>query len=115
MIFFAYHGARRGEAEDGQRFEVDVELCGDLSKAAKTDNLEDTYDYDHIYNAVNKAMTTTRFNLIETIAEEIAHRILTIYPSAKVTVAVRKPHVSVTGVLDFAEVEICRSKDLSGD
>jgi len=108
MQFYAYHGARQGEAEDGQRFEVDVEMCGSLKEAALTDDLTKTYDYDAVYKIVKKSVTGCRFHLIETLAEQIAGNLLESYPAATVRVIVRKPHIPVPGVLDGAEVEIVR-------
>ncbi|MFH0765115.1 MAG: dihydroneopterin aldolase [Calditrichota bacterium] len=109
MLFFAYHGARRSEAENGQRFEVDVELRGSLKIAGLSDDLRDTFDYDRIFSAVSETMTNARFNLMEAVAEEISRRILVLYPHAQVRVVLRKPHAPVTGgVLDGAEIEIQR-------
>jgi len=108
MQFYAYHGRSRGEAENGQRFEVDVELRGSLRAAGLSDDLNDTFDYDRIFTVVSAAVTGSRFRLIEALAEEIARQILAIYPHAQVKVVVRKPHLPVAGVIDGAEVEILR-------
>ena len=108
MQFFAYHGSSKGEAEDGQRFEVDIELRGSLRIASLSDNLNDTYDYDRIYKTVSDVMTGSRFQLIEALAEEISRRLLVEYSNAQVKVIIRKPHLPVSGVLDGAEVEITR-------
>lgn len=108
MKFFAFHGNIKAEAEIGQRFEVDVELRGSLKMAAISDDLKDTYDYNRIYAAVHRAVTGSRFHLIEALAEEVSRNILKDYPSAQVTVTIRKPQIAVDGILDCAEVIITR-------
>ena len=41
---FAYHGVMPKEKRDGQRFVLDITLDCDLSRAGRTDRLEDTVD-----------------------------------------------------------------------
>lgn len=108
LKFHAYHGVSKGEAADGQRFEIDVELSGSLRHAARKDDLQYTHDYNKIYEVVSSVVTGERCNLIETLAEHIASGLLAIYPKAVVKITVRKPHLPVRGVLDGAEVEITR-------
>ncbi|MFN3820982.1 MAG: dihydroneopterin aldolase [bacterium] len=108
MTFFAYHGVRPEEANTGARFEVDVEIGGDLQRAGRSDNLKETFNYERIYRLVEKTVTGARFHLLEAIAEVIAQKILDSYPQAQVRVIVRKPHAPVPGVLDTVEVEVFR-------
>ena len=108
MLFFAYHGQNESEAANGQRFEVDVELAGDLSLPGKTDNLADTYNYELIYKEVKSAVTGSRFHIVEALAEDICRRIHAIYPQANLKVTIRKPHAPLQGVLDYAEIELVR-------
>jgi len=108
MQFYAYHGNKPHEAENGQRFEVDVELTGNFQVAALSDDLKDTYDFDRIYQIVSEIVSCSRFNLLEALTEEICRRLLKDYPNVQVRVAVRKPHPSIAGVLDYAEVELVR-------
>lgn len=110
MAFYAYHGVRPEEANTGARFEVDVELGGNLSRAGKTDNLKDTFNYERVYRLVERMVTGARFHLLEALAETIAQKLLDAYPEAQVKVVVRKPHAPVPGVLDTVEVEIYRKR-----
>ena len=43
-----YHGLFDVERENGQPFIVDVELTLDLSKAGKSDDLNDSIDYNDV-------------------------------------------------------------------
>ena len=108
MRFFAHHGLDESEGKTGQRFEVDVEMRGSVRLAALSDDIKQTFDFNRIFSTVSEAVTTTRFNLIEALAEEIARRLMQIYPRSQVRVIVRKPNLPVSGIVDGAEVEITR-------
>lgn len=56
MEFFARHGCFPEEQTLGNMFCVDVRIEADLSKAAQSDLLEDTLDYQHIYSIVKREM-----------------------------------------------------------
>ena len=108
MRFFAHHGLDESEGKTGQRFEVDVEMRGSVRLAVLSDDIKQTFDFNRIFSTVSEAVTTTRFNLIEALAEEIARRLMQIYPRSQVRVIVRKPNLPVSGIVDGAEVEITR-------
>ena len=73
---FGRHGCSIEEQTLGQKFYVDVELNLDLSKAGRSDNFDDTVDYVKILELVEKIVGGTPRRLIETVAEEIAEKIL---------------------------------------
>ena len=49
MVFYGFHGMSEAEQELGQRFDVDLVVRLDLSKAGASDMLEDTISYTHLY------------------------------------------------------------------
>lgn len=108
MVFYAYHGVYGAERELGQQFAVDVELEKDLQPAGRTDDLELSVDYQAVYHLVRKTVEEWDFALIEALAEAIAQGVLDRFSVDAVVVRVRKPHVPIGGLLDFAEVEIRR-------
>ncbi len=108
LTFFAHHGVLAHEQENGQNFEIDVELAGDLSLAGKSDEISQAYDYDRVYRVVESVVTGTRFNLIEALAEELCAKILAIYPDLVVRVRVRKPQAPLPGPFGTVEVEVTR-------
>lgn len=108
MIFYAHHGYYQAERDLGQKFEVDVELGCDFSRAVKTDRLEDTVNYRQVYQQVSQIFNSYKFTLLETVADKIAHQILENFPVSLVRIRVRKPQVAMNGFLDNVEVEICR-------
>jgi dihydroneopterin aldolase len=106
---YAYHGAHAHEREHGARFEIDVELEAALDKAVKSDELADTIDYIEIQKIVVAASTAKRFNLLESLADEIATQLLAVFLASEAIVRVRKPGVSAGVVLDTVEIE-CRKR-----
>ncbi len=110
MVFYGYHGVSESEKNLGGKFEIDLDLELDLKKACRTDNLEDTLNYELIYKTVESCINLKKFYLIEALANSIAESIFHKYAVEKLTIRVRKPHAPVKGVLDTVEVEIQRRK-----
>jgi dihydroneopterin aldolase len=109
MVFYGYHGVFEGERELGQKFEVDVELITDLAIPGQSDDLEQSINYVDVYTIVQEIVQERTYNLIEAVAESIAGEILSAYSVKYIIVRVRKPGVSMGGILDYVEVEIVRS------
>lgn len=111
MAFMARHGVHPEEKVTAQRFEIDVELETDLQPAGLEDDLARTLDYGRVYETVRTIVESTTFNLIEALAEAIAHELLADFPPLdEVVVRVRKPQVDLGGPLAHASVEIRRRR-----
>lgn len=111
MMFYSYHGASRAERETGRRYEVDVELHADLSRAADSDRLNDTINYTRVYDTVAEIILQNKFNLLETIAARITREIKEGYDVDRVIVRVRKKIPPIPGNLDHIEVEFDSQTD----
>ncbi|HPM58793.1 MAG TPA: dihydroneopterin aldolase [bacterium] len=110
MAFHAYHGLQQEEIENGQRFEVDVELHFDAVPAGRSDRISDTIDVREIYALVRRVVMERRFFLIEAVAEHIAAEILERFPAGGVLVRVRKPFAPLGGLANGSEIEIIRHR-----
>jgi len=110
MIFHAYHGLEQDEIKNGQRFEVDVDLVLDVSRAGQSDHLRDTVDVRAIYDLVEKVVVQERCFLIEAVGERIAAGILGKFPVEEVAVIVRKPFAPLGGLANGTEIEITRRR-----
>jgi dihydroneopterin aldolase len=112
MAFQARHGVEAWEKVEAQRFEVDVELILDVQPAGLDDDLARTIDYAGVYQITRQVVESTTFNLIEALAEAIAHEVLGAHALVgEVIVRVRKPEVRLGGPLAYAGVEIRRMRD----
>jgi len=111
MTFHAHHGLEDHEIENGQRFEIDVEMLFDASKAAQSDQLKDTVDVRKVYKEIKKSVLEKRFYLLEALAQRVADDILNNYDIDAVTVRVRKPVAPLGGLSNGTELEITRSRE----
>jgi dihydroneopterin aldolase len=110
MMFYGRHGVHPAERELGQRFEVDVELGFDLSRAMASDALQDTIDYGRAYTIVREEVEEHEYQLLEALAGAMVRRLLTELPIIDVLVRVRKPQVPLHGILSYAAVEVYRRR-----
>jgi dihydroneopterin aldolase len=112
MAFHERHGVNEREKVEPQRYEVDVELEVDTAAAGRTDDLAETVDYRDVHAAVRAVLEGPSVDLIETLAESIAERLLRADARVgAVVVRVRKPEVRLGGPLEYAAVEIRRARD----
>jgi dihydroneopterin aldolase len=89
----AFHGVYDVEKEKGNDFVIDVYLFAEISQSAYTDHLEDTLDYQKVYDLVLQEMKNP-VNLLEYLARRIAERILNAFPSlhsVRLRVTKKKP------------------------
>jgi dihydroneopterin aldolase len=79
MEFYGYHGVLAHEKEGGNTFVVNLEMEVDSTKAGMTDHLDDTVNYQLIYNAIRKQMEIPA-NLLEHLAHRIAEKLMNKFP-----------------------------------
>lgn len=79
------------EREVKQTVSIDLELPVDAARAAASDHVDDSVNYKAVAKAVIALVQESRFQLIETMAEEIARLILNEHGVAWVRVSVSKP------------------------
>ena len=109
-VFYAYHGAMKEEQHIGGKFEADVDIFTDFSKAAENDDLSKTINYDEVYKFMNNIVHEKKYYLIESLATVIADEILKKFTGIdKIKVKVRKRSVPVGGVIDFVEAVVEKS------
>lgn len=110
MQFYGYHGALKEENVLGQRFNVSVSLAADLSDAGESDDLSKTVNYAEAYAFIQKIVEGEAVQLIETVAERIATKILQEYAGRVVgiRVVVVKPDPPIRGHYTSVSVEIER-------
>ena len=79
LEFYSHHGLHSYEREEGGKFRVDVKISANTEKAEVTDAIQDTLDYERVYQLVAIHMNTP-VNLLETLAASIANDILNGFP-----------------------------------
>ena len=113
--FYGYHGVLSEEQSVGGKFEADVDMYTDFSRAAERDRLKETINYHEVYKLLYRLALEEKHYLIETLAMKIADRILESFPGVqKVAVRVRKNNPPLGGVVDCVEVEVEKSRQKNG-
>ena len=110
MTFYGYHGVYDFEKEKGTDFEIDLELFTSLLKSSKSDNIEDTINYEDIYELVKKAFKSKSYFLLEKLADSISMSIFKEHKIDKLIIRVRKINAPLNGKLDSVEIELKREK-----
>ncbi|HXM71814.1 MAG TPA: dihydroneopterin aldolase [Candidatus Dormibacteraeota bacterium] len=109
MSFQGRHGVRPAERERPQEFKVDVELDCDLSEPGSTDQIEDTVDYRQVHTIAKEVIEGDSKQLLETLAGQIAERVLKLPRVAGVSVRIAKRPESMQPI-DAAAVRINRTR-----
>jgi dihydroneopterin aldolase len=106
-VFYGHHGVMEEENRLGGRYEVDVEADLDLADAVASDDLNDTINYEAIYDIVKAQVTQHEYALIERLAGLIVQEVAAAYPALDaVRVTVRKIGPPVGGLADRSEVTL---------
>lgn len=105
-----FHGVFDHERREGQIFSADLDLELSLADAAASDDVADTVDYGAVAEAASAVLAGEPRNLIETVAADIAARVLQFDRVEAVTVTVHKPQAPITVPFDDVAVTIRRSR-----
>ena len=79
MQLFGFHGVNAEDKSLGQLYVVYLAVEMDLSIPGKSDRLEDTVSYTHLYRSVQKVIEGESRNLHDAAAETVAGRISVSY------------------------------------
>jgi len=110
-VFYAFHGVADGEQDLGGKYEVDMEAYFDFRKAAETDSLTDTIDYEKAYNYIKNVVCQKKYMLIETVCYRIVDEIFSKFSRIeRLRVKVRKYNPPLKGVVEYVEAEVFRER-----
>ncbi len=106
MEFYAYHGCFREEQVIGNRFLVDLEVDVDTTEAEVSDRLQDTLNYQALYEEIKQAMAN-KSHLLEHIARRIIDTLIAKYPQIKrAKLKVSKMNPPMGGKMGSVSVEL---------
>lgn len=88
----AKHGYYKVEHSKAQYFVVSVFAKIDVKDAGDTDDLSKTLNYEHIRNYIHEVLEQSPVNLLESLAEQIAEKVLQ-HHVISVDVEIEKPDV----------------------
>jgi dihydroneopterin aldolase/2-amino-4-hydroxy-6-hydroxymethyldihydropteridine diphosphokinase len=106
---YGYHGVYEYEKSRGQYFFVSLELTLESCFFDTADELDCTVNYAEVCESVASIVKESRFDLIESLAENIAKTLLLTYPGlAGVSVTVEKPDAPVSAEFQTIGVTVSR-------
>lgn len=116
MEFYGYHGYYEAEQIIGNNYQVDVYVTLlETIEAGKTDELKDTFNYNHIYQIAKKIITETKSKLLEHLAQQIIdnlHNISAFNMKVKVRVSKINPPFESKVQRTYVEIEKKLEKNL---
>ncbi|MFA5713123.1 MAG: dihydroneopterin aldolase [Bacteroidales bacterium] len=106
MEFWAYHGHFTQEQIIGNRFVVSVAVEYDISKAGRSDLLEDALNYQELYSVVEREMAHTS-HLLESVASRIVDALFNTFPQIEgVSLELSKINPPLGGKLHSSKVTL---------
>lgn len=106
------HGVFEHEKDEGHDFLVDVDMSVDTRSAGRDDALERSVSYADAATIVEEVVSGESVDLIETLAERIAQRVLAHHALVReVSVCVHKPSAPIPQPFADARVRITRRAD----
>ncbi|MFY9270143.1 MAG: dihydroneopterin aldolase [Candidatus Manganitrophaceae bacterium] len=108
--FHGHCGVTEAERITGQRLSVDIEIEYDVKKAAESDRIEDTVDYNRLSKEIVRLGRETKVHLIETLAERIAGKVLEDLGISSARVCLKKCLPPVEEIRGGVMIEIYRTR-----
>ena len=109
ITIFGFYGVSPAEREVGQKIQIDLDLYTDLTRACRTDALQDTINYEAAYSTVMEVVGgDKRFRLLEALGEEICGAIVSEFAVSRVVIRLRKLNLPFPNNLSHVEVELTR-------
>ena len=79
------------ERKTKQKISIDLEFPASVKQAARRDSLKDAINYKKIADRITGFVSTSRFYLIETLAERLAETLLREFKLRGLLLRIRKP------------------------
>ncbi len=106
---FGNHGVFPEENKLGQKFLVNAVLYTSTREAGKTDDLTKSIHYGEVSHFITKYMMEHTFQLIESVAEQLAEALLLQFEHLKwIDLEIQKPWAPIGLPLESVSVEISR-------
>ncbi len=106
LEFFAHHGYYEEEQKIGNKYTVDVEICLNGNVDYSLDQIDDTINYEEVYEIV-KAVMHSPTKLLEALADRINKKIKAKFPHIQYSnTTVSKHNPPIKGICKKASVSL---------
>ena len=106
LELFGYHGLYNDEINNGQIFilNIDYSMYLDIDNI-RSDKIDNLVDYTHVLNQIEKIFNNKRYNLLESLIDEMYKQLNKNYKFEKLDITISKKISSLTNLkLDSMEV-----------
>jgi dihydroneopterin aldolase len=113
ITVFGFYGVSPAEREVGQKIQIDLDIHADLSRACRSDALQDTINYESVYSKVLEVVGgDQRYRLLEALGDEICAAVIAGFPVTRVEIRLRKLNLPFPNHLSYVEVSLVRDAPL---
>jgi len=105
----ATHGLHEVEKTKPQIFEIDVAIS--FRKKTCDDNIENSINYEDVYNTIVDIFKNNSFSLLETLGERIISSICETEGVKSISTTIRKPEIAFDDNYNCVEVSINSSNE----
>ena len=91
------------EKRNPQNISIDLEMQTDTKKSSQSDSIEDALDYKKVSKRAKQFIQDSQFNLIETLAENLAQIILEEFDVQWLKLSISKPYA----IRDSKNIGVC--------
>jgi dihydroneopterin aldolase len=110
MEFHAFHGFYDFEREQGNDFVIDVHVTTDFDKAAQSDDLSGTVNYETIYAIVKEEMQESN-KLLERLAQRMITKMFEAFDLAEcIEISIAKQNPPIEGAIKQSRIRMVRSR-----
>lgn len=107
---YGYHGLFESEKQAGQQFSVDCEISVDTSMCKE--EILRTVHYGEVTMDIVKFFTKYRFDLLETLANELSKYLLIKYPLIQeLKLCIHKPHAPIQAIFGDVSLTVTRKRN----
>lgn len=111
LKFYAKHGVLSAEKEMGQFFYLDITFY--LETSLSDDQINKTVHYGNLSTDAVEFCTSNRFDLIETLANNLAMHLMINYQLIeKIDITIHKPHAPITESFEDVMINIVRERSV---
>ena len=98
------------EKRNSQSISIDLEMQTDTKKISQSDSIEDALDYKAVSKRAKQFIQDSQFNLIETLAENLAQIILEEFDVQWLRLSISKPYA----IRDSKNIGVCIERTKNG-
>ena len=98
------------EKRNSQSISIDLEMQTDTKKISQSDSIEDALDYKAVSKRAKQFIQDSQFNLIETLAENLAQIILEEFDVQWLKLSISKPYA----IRDSKNIGVCIERTKNG-